>query len=103
LGTTLAVLAVSHHTSVQLAEVGLLVTLSAGVWLVASEIPALKMRKARTIVAGTALALAGLLLITATHDGSFGQSQLPRHRPDTASPAGERLGNAPRFWNATRS
>jgi hypothetical protein len=63
---------VSHTTSVTLAEIGFLLMLFAGVWLVAAQIPRLGISKARTIVAGTALALAGLLLIIATHWGSFG-------------------------------
>ena len=60
------------HTGVILAEVGFLLILIAGIWLVAAEIPALKMSVARRIVAGIALALGGLLLIIATHWGHFG-------------------------------
>jgi hypothetical protein len=66
------VLAVSHHAGVILAEVGFLLILFAGVWLVSAEIPVFKMRAARTIVAGVALASAGVLLIIATHWGHFG-------------------------------
>jgi hypothetical protein len=62
----------SHQTGVTLAEVGFLLILIAGVWLVAAQIPALKMRTARMIVAGITLALAGVLLIIATHWGHFG-------------------------------
>jgi hypothetical protein len=65
------VLALSHHTGARLAEVGFLLILFAGVWLVAAQIPALKFAQARTIVAGVALAVAGLLLIIATHSGHF--------------------------------
>jgi hypothetical protein len=65
-------LAVTRQTGVRLAEVGFLLILFAGVWLVAAEIPSLGMSRARTIVAGIALALAGLLLIIATHWGHFG-------------------------------
>ena len=65
-------LALSHQTGVTLAEVGFLLILFAGVWLVAAQIPAFKMPTARTIVAGIALALAGVLLIIATHWGHFG-------------------------------
>jgi hypothetical protein len=65
-------LAMTHQSSVRLAEVGFLLMVFAGVWPVAAEIPRLGMRKARTIVAGVALALAGVLLIIATHWGSFG-------------------------------
>ena len=66
------IFALSHHTGVRLAEVGFLLILFAGVWLVASQIPQLKFSHARTIVAGVALALAGVLLIIATRWGHFG-------------------------------
>jgi hypothetical protein len=59
-------------TGIKLAEVGFLLVVIAGVWLVATEIPALGLRRARTIVAGSALAAAGVLLIVATHWGHFG-------------------------------
>lgn len=65
------VLALTHHTGVRLAEVGFLLILFAGVWLVAAEIPRFKLSRARTIIAGAALAIAGLLLIIATHSGHF--------------------------------
>ena len=70
--TIATVLGLSHQTGVTLAEVGFLSLLFAGVWLVAAQIPAFKMPTARTIVAGIALALAGVLLIIATHWGHFG-------------------------------
>jgi hypothetical protein len=57
---------------VRLAEVGFLFILFAGVWLVAAAIPQFKLERARTIVAGVALAVSGLLLIIATHWGHFG-------------------------------
>ena len=66
------VLALTHQTGVRLAEVGFLLIMIAGVWLVAAQIPSLKYAKARTIVAGALLALGGLLLIIATHGGGFG-------------------------------
>jgi hypothetical protein len=66
------VLALSHHSGVRLAEVGFLLLLLAGVWLVAAQIPQLKLRTARTHVAGILLAVSGLLLIVATHWGHFG-------------------------------
>ena len=66
------ILALTHRTSVRLAEVGFLLILIAGVWLVAAEIPWFRLGKARTIVAGIALFLAGLLLVIATHWGQFG-------------------------------
>ncbi|HUY10212.1 MAG: hypothetical protein ACYCYK_13580 [Candidatus Dormibacteria bacterium] len=62
----------SRQTGVTLAEAGFLLILFAGVWLVAAQIPAFKIPVARTIVAGVALALAGLLLIIATRWGHFG-------------------------------
>jgi len=62
----------SHHSGVRLAEVGFLLILFAGVWLTAAQIPRFKLVTARTIVAGVALAIGGLLLIIATHWGHFG-------------------------------
>jgi hypothetical protein len=64
-------LALSRDTTKILAEVGFLLILFAGVWLVASEFPILKMPRARRIVSGTALAAAGILLIIATHWGQL--------------------------------
>jgi hypothetical protein len=46
--------AFSRQTGVTLAEVGFLLILFAGVWLVAAQIPVFKMPTARTIVAGSA-------------------------------------------------
>jgi hypothetical protein len=60
------------HTGARLAEVGFLLILFAGVWLVAAEIPQFELKRARTIVAGVALGVSGLLLIIATHWGHFG-------------------------------
>jgi drug/metabolite transporter (DMT)-like permease len=68
-----SVLAISAHAGVRLAEVGYLLILFAGVWLVAAEIPMLRMRRTRRVVAGVALAVAGILLIIATRSGHFGQ------------------------------
>jgi len=65
-------LAFSDQTGVTLAEVGLLLILFSGVWLVAAQIPAFKMRTARTTVVGIALAFGGVLLIVATRRGHFG-------------------------------
>ena len=62
----------SHSTGVTLAEIGFLLILIAGVWLVAGQIPRFGISKVRTIVAGTALAAAGVLLIIATYWGKFG-------------------------------
>lgn len=62
-------LTLSHQTSRRLAEVGFLFVVLAGVWLVAAQIPQLKLGATRTIVPGIALAIAGVLLIIATHWG----------------------------------
>jgi hypothetical protein len=62
----------SHHAGVLLAEIGFLLLLFAGVWLTAAQIPVFRFSRARTIVAGIALAVSGLLLIIATHWGHFG-------------------------------
>jgi hypothetical protein len=66
------ILALTPHTGSRLAEIGFLLILFAGVWLAAAQIPQMKFGPARTIVAGLALALAGVLLIIATHWGHFG-------------------------------
>jgi hypothetical protein len=66
------VLALTHQTGRRLAEIGFLLVLFAGVWLAAAQIPQLKLSTARTIVAGIALAIGGLLLVVATHWGHFG-------------------------------
>jgi hypothetical protein len=66
------VLGFAHHTGIRLAEVGFLLLLFAGVWLAAAQIPQFKFVAARTIVAGLALAISGLLLIVAAHWGHFG-------------------------------
>lgn len=65
-------LALTHPTSVRLAEIAFLLILFAGVWLAAAQIPQFKLATGRTIIAGVALAVAGVLLIVATHWGSFG-------------------------------
>ena len=65
-------LALAHHTGTRLAEIGFLLILFAGVWLAAAQVPKFRFGTARTIVSGVALALAGLLLIIATHWGHFG-------------------------------
>ena len=66
------VLAITRHTGVRLAEIGFLLILIAGVWLVAAQLPQPKWRTLRMIVAGVLLALGGALLIIATHWGHFG-------------------------------
>jgi hypothetical protein len=65
-------LALAHQTGVRLAEIAFLLILFAGVWLAAAQIRLFKFATARTIIAGVALALAGVLLIVATHWGGFG-------------------------------
>lgn len=65
-------LAFSHHGGVRLAEVAFLLVLIAGVWLVAAQLPQFKLGMLRTSAAGVLLAVAGLLLIIATHWGHFG-------------------------------
>jgi hypothetical protein len=63
----------SAHTGLRLAEVGFLLIVIAGVWLVAAEtLDPVKWRRFRTLVAGVLLAIAGVLLIIATHSGHFG-------------------------------
>ena len=56
----------------RLAEVGFLCILFAGIWLAAAQMTLFKMAKGRTIIAGIALAVGGLLLIIAVHSGHFG-------------------------------
>jgi hypothetical protein len=62
----------SEKTGIVVAEVGFLLLLFAGVWLAAAQIPLFKLATERTIVAGIALALSGVLLIIATRWGHFG-------------------------------
>jgi hypothetical protein len=66
------VYALSSHAGARLAEVGFLLILIAGVWLIAADIPQLRLHRARRIVAGALLAISGVLLIIATHWGHFG-------------------------------
>jgi hypothetical protein len=65
-------LAITVQTGRRIAEVGFLLIGFAGVWLVVAEIPTLRLGRVRMIVAGVALAAAGLLLIIATHSGHYG-------------------------------
>jgi len=62
----------SHQTGARLAEVGFLLIVFADIWLAAAEFKFFRWGAARKVVAGVALALAGVLLIIATHWGSFG-------------------------------
>jgi hypothetical protein len=61
----------NKSATVKFAEIGFLLILIAGVWLVAAEIPQLKAQKARNVVAGVLLAVAGVLLVIATHWGKL--------------------------------
>ena len=61
----------SAHTSTRLAEIGYLLVAIAGVWLFASQIPALKLERTRIGGGGILLAAAGALLVIATHWGTF--------------------------------
>ncbi len=69
---SLVLASISRHSGKRLAEVGFLLILVAGVWLVAAQIPQLRLRAARTLVAGALLAIAGVLLVVATRWGHFG-------------------------------
>jgi len=66
------IVAMSQQTGVRVAEVGFLLIVIAGIWLVAAEVPRLRFGKPRRVVSGVALAAAGVLLIVATHWGHFG-------------------------------
>ena len=67
------VLGITQHAGVRLAEVGFLLILIAGVWLAASEfLDPQRWGVFRKVVAGTALAISGVLLIVAAHWGHFG-------------------------------
>jgi hypothetical protein len=65
------VLALSAHTGLRLAEIGFLLLVIAGIWLAASVLQP-RWAHLRSIVAGIAIALAGVLLIIAAHWGHFG-------------------------------
>jgi hypothetical protein len=62
----------SRQAGIRVAEIGFLLVLLAGVWLAAAGIPQLQLARARTIIAGLALAIGGVLLIVAVHWGGFG-------------------------------
>ena len=66
------VIALAHHTGQRLAEVGFLLILIAGIWLAAAQVAFSKWATFRAVVAGVALAAAGVLLIVAVHWGHFG-------------------------------
>ena len=64
-------LALAHETGVRLAEVASLLILIAGVWLVIAEVSGDRFKTFRLVVAGAALAVAGLLFIIAIHSAGF--------------------------------
>jgi hypothetical protein len=66
------VVALTHHAGIRIAEVAFLLVVVAGIWLAAAQIPMFRAAGVRTIVAGMALGVAGLLLIIAAHWGQFG-------------------------------
>jgi len=68
----MVLLTLTAKASDRIAEVGFLLIVIAGIWLVVAEIPALRLSKARRIVAGVALAASGVLLVIATNWGQFG-------------------------------
>ena len=55
-----------------MAQIAYLLLLFGGIWMVAAQIPAFGVIRGRTVVAGLAFAVAGLLLFIATHYGHFG-------------------------------
>lgn len=65
------VLALSRQTGTRLAEVAFLLIVIAGIWLAAAQVPRLRFAAGRTIVAGVAFAVAGVLRLVATHWGGF--------------------------------
>lgn len=66
------VIGFAHQSGIRLAEIGFLLLLFAGVWLAAAQVAQFKLGTARTIIAGVALAISGLLLIIAVRWGHFG-------------------------------
>lgn len=64
-------LALTHETGIRLAEVASLLILIAGLWLVVAEVSGDRFKTFRFVVAGAALALAGLLFIIAIHSAGF--------------------------------
>lgn len=61
----------SHVATVRLAEVGFLLFVIAGVWIVAAEVLSPRWARFRLSVSGTLIAVGGLLLIIAVHSGTF--------------------------------
>lgn len=65
------VLAFSHNTGVRVAEVAFLLLLIAGVWTAIAWLAQGKWERFRMVVAGVLIAVAGMLLIIATHWGNL--------------------------------
>jgi hypothetical protein len=63
--------AMTHHSGIRLAEVGFLLIVIAGVWMVVAQAAGARFAAARSAGAGIALAVGGVLLIIATHWGHF--------------------------------
>jgi hypothetical protein len=57
---------------VRIAEVGFLLLVFGGVWMASGQLVSFGHGRARTVVAGVAFAIGGVLLIIATHWGHFG-------------------------------
>ena len=68
----MSLLALSRHAGTRLAEVGFLLMVFSGIWLVVVEVTPTILVRLRRVVAGLALALSGALLIVAVHWGQFG-------------------------------
>lgn len=66
------VIALTHHGGVRLAEIAFLLVVLAGLWLAAGQFSFIRFARARSVLAGLAFAVAGILLIIATHWGKFG-------------------------------
>lgn len=64
-------IALTHRTGIRLAEIGFLALVFGGVWLASGQFLFAGHGRARTVVAGSAFALGGVLLIVAVHWGHF--------------------------------
>lgn len=66
------VVGMAHHTGVRIAEIGFVFFVFGGVWLASGQFPFFGHGRGRTVVAGLAFGVGGVLLIVATHWGHFG-------------------------------
>ena len=66
------VIGLTHHAGIRIAEVGFVLLVVGGVWLASGQFLFFGHGRARTVVAGSAFAVGGVLLIIATHWGHFG-------------------------------